>query len=412
LTTSSQSFDCLFFFCSEFCASFSSSDERILYRFTFPAGIFFVNLISGLLIGEVAINQYEQNINTSKEAPSSFKDLADDLLTIDGLDVGQFVSITSILINYCIVSFALMRSGEVAVDLASALSLADANSLSETSLAIGFTALVTTLVSTQSRKTLSQITSGAVALLFMSFGSILLPGLANMQQDVMTTLSTPGTSESFLDGMSIAAPIFISTMVYQNIVPTVTKLLEYDRTKVMTTLTIGSAIPMIIYTAWCTAVLGGGISIDAAGGTGLQSILLLAFSTASIGGSSIACVMSLAEEFKSQLSTNIENESTEGADFSLPVVALAALPPLGAGLLFSNGEGMRTALELAGSFGSPLLYGILPTLLAWKQKDIFSKSLQERVEMVPGGNFSQIALLVASTGFIGAQLFSKVEFLL
>merc|ERR1719329_454105 len=61
---------------------------------------------------------------------------------------------------------------------------------------------------------------------------------------------------------------------------------------------------------------------------------------------------------------------------------------------------MRTALELAGSFGSPLLYGILPTLLAWKQKDIFSKSLQERVEMVPGGNFSQIALLVASTGFI------------
>lgn len=371
-------------------------------------GIFIINLISGLLIGEIAINQYEQNIDTTKDAPSSFKDLADDLLTIDGLNVGQIVSAASILINYCIVSFALMRSGEVAVDLASALKLTDPTFLSESSLAIGFTAIVTALVSTQSRKTLSQVTSGAVALLFLSFGSILLPGLANMQQDVLTTLTTPGTSESVVDGMSVAAPIFVSTMVYQNIVPTVTKLLEYDRTKVMTTLSIGSAIPMIIYTAWCFAVLGGGISMESSGGTDLQSILLMIFSTVSISGSSIACTMSLSEEFRSQLPSNDDGLTKSESDFSLPSVALAVLPPLCAGLLFSNGEGMRTSLELAGSFGSPLLYGILPALLAWKQKKIFTQSMSKRMEMVPGGELSQVLLMGTSMAFIGAELFGNV----
>lgn len=379
------------------------------------------------MIGDIAIKQFEENEDLSKAAPSSFKDLADNLLDFEGVNGGLLVSIASVLINYCVLAFALMRSGEVAMDVASMLHLADIPALSQTSLAAGFSVILTTLASTQSTKTLSQIASAAASLLFLSFGSLLMPGLANMDQDIFATLATPGTyledpSGSLTGSLSIAASIFISTTVYQNIVPTVTKLLGYDRSKVFSALTLGSLIPILMYLTWCFVVLGGGVSINNLDETGVESLLLLAFSAASIGGSSIACVMSTAEECKSQLanfSSKKEDPSKvlfkppatkdeKGSGFSFPSVALAVVPPLAAGMVFSHGEGMTTALKLSGSYGSPLMYGVLPVLLAWKQKDVVTEVFNKQKDMVPGGMMSHLALAFCAIGFIGEELIHDI----
>lgn len=55
---------------------------------------YIINLISGLLIAEVSINQYESNDGSSaKNVPSSFKELTD--VNFESLHVGTFVSAVS-----------------------------------------------------------------------------------------------------------------------------------------------------------------------------------------------------------------------------------------------------------------------------------------------------------------------------
>lgn len=57
-------------------------------------GTYILNLISGLLIAEVSINQYESSDDSSlKNVPSSFKELTD--VNFESLQVGTFVSAVS-----------------------------------------------------------------------------------------------------------------------------------------------------------------------------------------------------------------------------------------------------------------------------------------------------------------------------
>lgn len=395
----------------------TASELGMLPSLCLYLGIYTISLVSGLLIGDVAIKQFEEKEDSSKAAPSSFKDLAGDLLQFKGVNGGQIVSIASIMINYCILSFAFTRSGELAMDVASKLHLTDVYNLSRTSLTTGFSVIIAVLVSTQSSKTLSQIASVVVSILFLSFGSLLMPGLANMQQDIFDTLITPGTytqdpTGSLMGSISMAAPIFVNTMTYQSIVPTVTKLLGYDRAKVFSALTFGSIIPMFMYLAWCFVVLGGGVSTDLLDKSGMESLLLLIFSGTSIGGSSIACVMSIAGECNSQIANFSSKDqdhskllcksstTKDEESFSYSSVALAVTPPLAACALLSQGEEIITTLKVAGSYGSPLVYGILPALLAWKQRDVHTEAFDKQKDMVPGGIMSEVVLALCAIGFI------------
>jgi hypothetical protein len=56
-------------------------------------GTYILNLISGLLIAEVSINQYESSDDALKNVPSSFKELTD--VNFESLQVGTFVSTVS-----------------------------------------------------------------------------------------------------------------------------------------------------------------------------------------------------------------------------------------------------------------------------------------------------------------------------
>jgi hypothetical protein len=81
-----------------------------------------------------------------------------------------------------------------------------------------------------------------------------------------------------------------------------------------------------------------------------------------VGGSSMGAIMiSLLEEFEILLGQ--DNKDT----FSLPSVAL----PVGIALLacqaFSS-DINSSALKVTSSFGSPLLYGLIPVGMAWMQQ--------------------------------------------
>jgi len=351
-----------------------------------------VNLISGLIIAEVAIKQHD---SSGEDPPSSFKEFAD--VNLDLPMAGTIISCISLFVNTCIMSFDLTRTGQILSDLT--------GGLDPFIMSVGAAALVAGLGATQCAKKLSGIASMAVTALFISFAGLLLPGLANVH-DPVAVLITPGTSSDIMQGISQAAPIILMTGVFQNIVPSVTKILDYDRTKVVSAMVLGSALPLCMFLAWCFASIGGGIdpSVGAAGP------LLMAFSLAAVSGSSIGSIMSIAGELDSFLSGPSSAVEESSADeethrFSVPAVLLSVAVPLSAAYAFAGGDDVTAALSISGAYGTPLLYGAVPVAMAWTQRN----RLKRASNLVPGGAATLSGLGAGAIAFMGQELFQDLS---
>ena len=354
-----------------------------------------INLVSGLMLAEVAIKQYE---SSGSEVASSFKDFADN--SFNSPLVSSGIGCVSILTNAAILAFTFSKAG----DMIGSEVLGGA--VDPLVASFGFVGLVGVMLSTLDAKKLSNVAGVCVTGLFASFAGLLLPGLANVQ-DPMATLMAPGVAESCMGSAAQAFPIVLLSLVYQNIVPSVTKMLDYDRQKTTASLALGSFIPFAMYMAWLFASMGGGIDTS----VGFAGPLLTGFTLATIAGSSIGTTMSVAEEcdsFLKAMSSNDDDvvgqapsstDDTEKSDvFSLPAVAAALAVPM-AGVMF-GGDDMTVALGVAGSIGTPLLYGAVPALMAWNQR----QESRYQKNLVPGGTLSLGALGLASTGFVGGEL--------
>jgi Amino acid permeases len=347
----------------------------------------------------VAINQYEAS---SCEVPSSFKEFAD--VNLQSSVAGNFVSSVSLFINTCVLSYDLVTAGRLtnqfitsnndAVGTILGLDVMNMVSSNEhVGLFVAATFFVG-LVSTQSGATLSLIASILCMMLFTCFAGMVLPGIA-MIHDPLATFAAQGTSEFgsevFMNDVATFVPVLLTAMVYQNIVPTITKMLKYDRAKTVQAIIFGSAIPMIMYIAFCFTVLGGG----AVPGVGSGNMFLTGITASSVFGSAMACIISIAEEldvyFADNSSTECEVEevtgiqqqslkvsndaSEEKASFSS--VSLGVLVPTLAGIFFADGDGFVKALSISGSYGSPLLYGVVPVVLAFSQRTAIMKEFEK-----------------------------------
>lgn len=411
-------------------------------------GVYLVNLLSGLLIAEVAINQYESSKGSSCEVPSSFKEFADANLQSDL--AGNMISAISLFINTCVLSYDLVTAGRLTNqglnefskniagnDIVNALQSFDSAGIS---IAAAFFVL---LVSTQSGAALSSIASICCMTLFACFAGLVLPGLA-MIHDPLATFAAKGTSEFggeiFMHDISNLVPVLLTAMVYQNIVPTIVKRLNYDRELTTKAIIGGSGIPMIMYILFCFTVLGGG----ALPGAGSGNMFLTGITTASVFGSATACVISISEEigvfFDSMKNEKecemIEVPSEENVNVdetaSFPSVALSIVAPLVAGIIFAEGDGFVQALSVAGSYGSPLLYGVVPVVLALSQRNaifdenekmdvgivenakvtlskIFNDESDKEKQIIPGGVVPPMALFTGATYLISSHLIEDVS---
>ncbi|KAL3895553.1 MAG: hypothetical protein SGARI_007415, partial [Bacillariaceae sp.] len=217
-----------------------------LLSFGVLTGAWIMNLVSGLAIAQVAIQQKESE---GSDVPSSFKEFAEATLP----DAASAVSGISIAINTLILAFDVFKAGEIGSTFLPAGG--DGHLLSYV-----WGAALALLVSTQPLNRLSQVASLLVMGLFGTFASLLLPGLANVPDIGSVLVGGPSVPmDQVADSLVQMTPVVITTLVFQNIVPTVTRLLDYDRTKVTTALTVGSVIPLLMYMAWSVSILGGGI---------------------------------------------------------------------------------------------------------------------------------------------------------
>lgn len=339
-----------------------------------------MNLLSGLVIAEVAIKQKE---NSSQDTPSSFKEFAQ--VNLDSKLAGTAISSISLFVNVCVLAFDLSRAGMVGQEV---------TGMAPQIVSILWATVLGTTALTQSSENLSKIASFCVTILFLSFGGLLLPGLASVS-DPLQTLLQSGVAQDFGASVSQTAPVILMALVYQNIVPSIVKILDYDRTKTVAALSFGSFLPMCLYVAFCYACLGGGIDRS----IGVGGELMTVFSIATLTGSSMGSIMSLSEE----LDTYIKPVKAQDEGFQLPSVALAVGVPLFAAVTIGGGEDLTIALAVAGSFGSPLLYGAIPALMAWNQRQ---KETTVGNNLVPAASLG--ALGVLSSGFVGQEIFQRV----
>lgn len=381
------------------------------------AGVIFVaawavNIVSAFVLAEVAITQKE---NAGEAVPSSFQEFAQ--VNLGSRPAGLLVSGLSFFVNACVLSFDLSRAGLVGGQL-TGLS-AEAQGLFSTAVAM---ALVTAM-STLSIHKLSSISTVCVGMLFLSFGGLLIPGLAGVS-DVVGTILQPGLAPEFGPALSECAPIILMSMVFQNIVPTVTKLHDYDRTKTAASIVLGSFLPLVMYLSWCLACLGGGIDTTTLGTSGS---LMTVFSIATLGGSGLCGAVSLAEELETLQRPTTTTTNGGGDNIRLPITtaapafrvtsSLAAISlPLAAAVFLNNdGEGLTGALSLAGSFGSPLLYGAIPAVMAWRQQQqqqqgIAAKSRQQprpTMDLAPAAALPILGSL--SVGYVGQELVARTQ---
>jgi len=286
-----------------------------------------------------------------------------------------------------------------------------------------FSAVVSAVMCSMSSAQVSSISSLLVGCLFATFGGFLIPGLSSMQ-DPAITLATEGTVG--VNAMGLVIPVIISAAIYQGIVPTVAKLLDYDRNRTTAALALGSGVPIIMYLAFCLASLGGGIHTDSLSACPLFG----AFAVTSLVASSLAGVNAITQECESILASNgiakteekNEIEDPKNHIASIPSVFLSILPPLIAGILFADGEGFTAALEYAGKYGAPILYGILPVVMIWNQSNTqsegknnvlnISSTPQKNLNMSPGCMMGVAVLSLSSFGLLAQGAFSDFGCLL
>jgi tyrosine-specific transport protein len=370
-----------------------------------------VNIVSAFILAEVAITQKE---NAGEAVPSSFQEFAQ--VNLGSRPAGLLVSGLSFFVNACVLSFDLSRAGSVGGQLTGLP--VEAQGLFSTAVAM---ALVTAM-STLSIHKLSSISTVCVGMLFLSLGGLLIPGLAGVS-DVVGTILQPGLAPEFGPALSECAPIILMSMVFQNIVPTVTKLHDYDRTKTAASIVLGSFLPLVMDLSWCLACLGGGIDTTTLGTSGS---LMTVFSIATLGGSGLCGAVSLAEELET-LQRPTTTTTTGGGDIIQPPITTAApafrvtsslaaisLPLAAAVLLNNDGEGLTGALSLAGSFGSPLLYGAIPAVMAWRQQQqqqgTVAKSRQQQrptMDLAPAAALPILGSL--SVGYVGQELVAMTQ---
>ena len=240
-----------------------------------------------------------------------------------------------------------------------------------------------------------------------------------------------------------AIPTMIVALVFHNVVPVITTQLEGDRGKITSAIVLGSAIPLLMFLAWNAVILGsvspevlagiqdasvGGAPFDpleqlrSSGGESLLSVAVSVFSLFAIVTSFIGFVVGLKDFYEdafftssTQQSVSESNPSTsrDGSKDNLAVLALVLLPPM----LFAivDPDIFFGALDSAGTFGISLLFGLVPAVMAWRQRygldDSTGGNSLVAPPMVPGGKLSLTAMIGIAATIITEGALDKLGFL-
>ncbi len=204
----------------------------------------------------------------------------------------------------------------------------------------------------------------------------------------------------------VPLPIMVISFGFHNMIPSLVTYCNHDRSALIRTLVLGSALPLLFYLIWEGIILGVippeqhqaayaggedfvGRMLRRVTGTPWVGLMMDLFSLFAIVTSFLAIALSLLDF----LADGFQVKKTLKGRVLLGFVVLA--PPLFLAIVYPHL--FLTALGYAGAFGAVVLFGILPVCMAWKGRERMGKG---HPPIVPGGRLGLLVILLASAGII------------
>ncbi|MFB2816603.1 amino acid permease [Umezakia ovalisporum] len=274
---------------------------------------------------------------------------------------------------------------------------------------ITFTLLFGGLMYVGREKLIEKLNNAFVAIVIISFLGLLFLGGGQVKS--MQLLTQNWTA---LGG---AVSVMLVALFFHNVVPVVVTQLEGDIPKIRQSIIVGSFIPLIMFLAWNTVILGSvslgtvqstgkfdPVEILRAGGAGeWLGVLLSIFSEFAIATSFIGFVYGLLDFFQ-----DIFPLAQAKPSIRLPLYSLILLPPMSLGTI--NPSIFFSALDFAGTLSISVLGGIIPALMTWKQRQEQQlNNINQRI--VPGGKVGLIIMMVIASVLIIKQILAMSEWI-
>jgi tyrosine-specific transport protein len=154
--------------------------------------------------------------------------------------------------------------------------------------------------------------------------------------------------------------------------------LEGDRWKIIQAIIGGTTIPLLMFLAWNSVILGNvaaagidptavdPVALLSSGALGPVGPAVTAFSLAAVTTSIVGFTYGLVESWKDTLKIKAVEGTAEFANWKPALFGLVFVPPLA--LAIANPSIFYDALEYGGAFGVSTLFLILPPIMVWKER--------------------------------------------
>ncbi|MBD2327176.1 aromatic amino acid transport family protein [Alkalinema sp. FACHB-956] len=237
---------------------------------------------------------------------------------------------------------------------------------------------------------IERFNNGLVAIVVMSFLGLLILAIGQVQIE----------QAIFQDWTALppAISVMLVALFFHNVIPVITTQLEGDVQKIKRAIVVGSGLPLLMFLLW-NAVILCSLSPDIRlhihdiqghfdplkllreGSSGnVLGVMVAIFSEFAIVTSFIGFVYGLIDFFQDAFQIR-----THDSKQRLSLYSLVLFPSLGIST-FNPGI-FLTALDYTGTFSISVLGGILPAVMAWKQRSLSVPPL------VPGGTATLIAMM-------------------
>ena len=390
---------------------------------------------SGLLIAEVNVN----TLCALERNAVSISTMTEETLGTAGSRVS---SLAYVFIHYTLLVAYMLQGGTLLLELGAQLHVPALSALSAASETVGppiFAGLLGGALLFGAPTLIEKVNSIAVVGVVVSFVGLLGLGAQQVDPALLAHVDVPAVVP--------AIPVMVLSLVFHNVVPTVCYQLGCDLPRIRTAILAGSAIPTVMFIAWCAVILGS-VPFDAAdaaaaSGTTFDPLALLrssgndfgetvrVFSLLAVTTSFVGFYYGLTDFFADLL--GYEKSSSGGGEASdgeasdgeeaaadgaasrtlaqkVTLASLTLLPPLG--FAVSDPSIFFSALDNAGTYGILTLFGIIPAAMAWVQRyggdqsDFDSE--QVAPDALPGGKLTLGAMIVAAALVVGVETWERV----
>lgn len=345
-------------------------------------GVWLYAVLSALLIAEVTLN----GMRYKGRATNGLLAMVES--TLGGMEA-RFAGGAYLFLHYALLIAYVSQGGEILISAVEGIW--DLPDLPTWMGSTGFAVMFGAILYLGRDRFIEKLNSFFVAIVIASFIGLLLLGVTQVRPNSL--LSQDWTA------LPPALSVMLVALFFHNIVPVVATQLEGDAGKVRQSIVVGSAIPLMMFLLWNAVILGSvtptmlenigsssvfdPLQVLRAGDAGeWLGILVTVFSEFAIATSFIGFFYGLRDLFKDM---NLFSGSSKA---SLPLISLILFPPMGFSAL--NPNIFYSALDYAGTFSVSILGGVIPAVMAWKQRDKYKELNQN---LVPGGKLMLVIMI-------------------